>query len=85
MLALRKAAWERQREESLMQQRWKLAAALPTVTDPEAAAAQLAKPLSTRFAGPPHPLFKPTPAPRSCQAASAVRLEWAVPALCWNP
>ena len=61
MLALRKAAWERQREESLMQQRWKLAGALPTVTDPVAAAAQLAKPLSTRFAVPlpPPPLSSP--------------------------
>jgi len=53
MLALRKAAWERQRGESLLKQRWMLAAALATVTDPEAAAAQMAKPLSTRFAGTP--------------------------------
>lgn len=51
MLAFRKAAWERQREESLLQSRRKLAAELSSVTDPEQAAVLLAKPLSTRFAG----------------------------------
>lgn len=51
MLAFRKAAWERQREESLLQSRRKLAAELGSVTDPEQAAVLLAKPLSTRFAG----------------------------------
>ena len=51
MLAFRKAAWERQREESLLQSRRKLAAELTNITDPQLAAIQLAKPLSTRFAG----------------------------------
>ena len=51
MLAFRKAAWERQREESLLQSRRKLASELSSVTDPEQAAVLLAKPLSTRFAG----------------------------------
>lgn len=51
MLAFRKAAWERQREESLLQARRKLAAELSSISDPEHAAIHLAKPLSTRFAG----------------------------------
>jgi hypothetical protein len=63
MLALRKAAWERQREESLLEQRWKLAAALATITDPELVASQMAKPLSTRFAGINAPLQASSPLP----------------------
>ena len=51
LLAFRKAAWERQREESLLQSRRRLAAELVNISDPEQAAVQLAKPLSTRFAG----------------------------------
>ena len=51
MLAFRKAAWERQREESMLQSRRKLASELSSMTDPEQAAVLLAKPLSTRFAG----------------------------------
>lgn len=51
MLAFRKAAWERQREESLLQMRKKLASELSNISDPEQAAIQLAKPLPTRFAG----------------------------------
>ena len=50
LAVLKKAAWDRQRQASLLQQRRRLAANLETCTGPEAAAA-LATPLSLRSAG----------------------------------
>lgn len=51
LLALRKAAWSRQRDETLLAQRRRLAAELSNVQSPETAAAEYARPLSARSAG----------------------------------
>lgn len=68
MLVLRKAAWDRQREESLAQQRRRLAQELPNISDVESAASAFAKPLPIHSAGE-HwdcPSEYPEPSPRKC-------------------
>ena len=55
MASLRRAAWSRNREESLVEQRRHIAAELNRISDLESFATQLAKPLPLQSQG--RPLF----------------------------